>query len=288
MIQKVLRELPIISNKNYWPNDWGKKTSIMGILNITPDSFSDGGDFINIENALKQADYYVKSGVDVIDIGAQSTRPEADEVGSIEELKRLIPVLKVIRTKYPNLIISVDTFNANVAYDALFNGANWINDVTGGRRDENILDVVSEFSCPFVITHSKGNSKTMNNLENYDDLLVDIIDDLKNLTEIAIKKKVMKKNIIWDPGLGFSKNTSHNLKIIRNLNQFKVFGFPLLIGASRKRFIGEILNEDNPKNRDIGTLAISCLCSQFLVDIVRVHDVNLNYQILKVADKIYR
>ena len=260
----------------------------MGILNITPDSFSDGGDFFNIKKALKQAEKFVTFGVDIIDLGAQSTRPGAEEVGSKEEIKRLIPTLQELRKRFPDLIISVDTFNADVAYKSLLNGANWVNDVTGGRRDENILDIVSQSNCPFVLTHSKGNSKNMNDLSNYDNLLEDIINELKHLTEKALSKGVNQNQIIWDPGIGFAKNTSQNITILKNLKVFKEEGFPLLIGASRKRFIGEVLKISNPKDRDIGSLAISCLCSQFNIEVVRVHNVEYNYQILKMADQIYR
>ncbi len=278
-----------ISNNNYpWPDEWGQKTSIMGIINLTPDSFSDGGDFCSIEKVLNQVNFFVSNGVDVIDLGAQSTRPGAIEIGAKNESKRLIPYLKKIRSEYPNILISIDTFNSEVAHEALSNGANWINDVTGGRRDDEILDVVSEFNCPFVITHSRGNSVNMNKLTIYDDFLVDIIHSLESLTKKAINKKVSKDKIIWDPGIGFSKDTKQNIEILRNIDFFKKFEFPLLIGASRKRFIGEILNEPNPKERDIGTVAISCLCSQQNIHLVRVHNVKINYQVLKVADQIFR
>ena len=260
----------------------------MGIINLTPDSFSDGGEFCSIEKVLNQVDYLISNGVDVIDLGAQSTRPGAIEIGAKKELKRLLPYLKNIRSKFPNIIISIDTFHSEVAHEALSNGADWINDVTGGRRDEEILDVVAAFDCPFVLTHSRGNSKNMNKLMNYDNLLVDIVDSLSSLTNKAIKKNVAKDKIIWDPGIGFSKDTNQNLEILRNINYFKKFEFPILIGASRKRFIGEILKEPNPKERDIGTLAISCLCSQLNIHLVRVHNVKLNYQVLKVSDQIYR
>ena len=278
-----------ITNNNYpWPEGWGQKTSIMGIINLTPDSFSDGGDFCSIEKVLNQVNHFVSNGVDVIDLGAQSTRPGAIEIGAKNESKRLIPYLKKIRSEYPNILISIDTFNSEVAHEALSNGANWINDVTGGRRDEEIIDVVSEFKCPFVITHSRGSSITMNNLTKYDDFFVDIIHSLERLTKKALNKNVNKDKIIWDPGLGFSKDTKQNIEIIRNLQFFKNYGFPLLIGASRKRFIGEILKETNPKERDIGTLAISCLCSQQNIHLVRVHNVKINYQVLKIADQIFR
>ncbi len=280
--------MQITNNKHPWPDAWGQKTSIMGIINLTPDSFSDGGDFCSIDKVLNQVNYFISNGVDVIDLGAQSTRPGALEIGAKKEIKRLIPFLKEIRSKYPNILISVDTFNSEVANEALTNGANWINDVTGGRRDEEILDVVSEFRCPFVITHSRGKSHNMNKLNDYDDLLVDITNSLKNLTINAERKNVSKDKIIWDPGIGFAKDTNQNLEILRNIDSFKKYGFPILIGASRKRFIGEILDEANPKERDIGSLAITSLCSQMNIHMVRVHNVKINYQILKIADQVYR
>ena len=280
--------MQITKNKYPWPDNWGQKTSIMGIINLTPDSFSDGGDFCSIEKVLNLVNDYVLNGVDVIDLGAQSTRPGAQEIGAKKEIKRLLPYLKKIRTEYPNILISIDTFNSEVAYEALSNGANWINDVTGGRRDEEILDVVSEFNCPFVITHSRGNSQNMNNLNIYDDLIFDITESLENLTSNAMRKNVRRDQIILDPGIGFSKDTNQNLKILRNIDAFKNFELPILIGASRKRFIGEILDETNPKERDIGSLAISCLCSQLHIHMVRVHNVKINYQVLKIADEIFR
>ena len=212
----------------------------------------------------------------------------AEEVGPSKEIKRLIPYLKLIKSEHPDVLISVDTFNSEVAYEALLNGADWINDVTGGRRDRGILDVISKFNCPFVITHSRGNSQNMNELSNYNNLLSEVKSSLKSLIKNALEKNISKENLIIDPGIGFSKDINQNLEILKNLDVFKNFNLPILIGASRKRFIGEILNEKNPKERDVGTLAISCLCSNFNIDIVRVHNVKLNYQILKVADRIYR
>jgi len=283
-----LQELQIINNKRPWPKGWGQKTSIMGVINLTPDSFSDGGDFNSAKKVLDQVNHFLCNGVDVIDLGAQSTRPGAEEVGSNQEIKRLIPYLQLIKSEYPDILISIDTFNSEVAHEALLNGADWINDVTGGRRDKDILDVVSKFNCPFVITHSRGNSQNMNELSNYENVLSEVKFSLKTLIKNALEKNISKKNIILDPGIGFSKNINQNLEILRNLDDLKKLNFPILIGASRKRFIGEILNEINPKERDIGTLAISCLCSHFKINIVRVHNVKMNSQILKVADRVYR
>ena len=166
--------MPIINKKDPWPKGWGQKTSIMGVINLTPDSFSDGGELNSSKKVLDQVNHFLCNGVDVIDLGAQSTRPGAEEVGPSIEIKRLIPYLKLIKSEYPNVLISIDTFNSEVAYEALLNGANWINDVTGGRRDINILDVVSKFDCPFVITHSRGNSQNMNQLSNYQNVLSDV------------------------------------------------------------------------------------------------------------------
>ena len=283
-----MQELQITNKKNPWPKGWGQKTSIMGVINLTPDSFSDGGDLNSTKKVLDQVKHFLCNGVDVIDLGAQSTRPGAEEVGSNREIKRLIPYLKIIKSEYPDVLISVDTFNSEVAHEALLNGANWINDVTGGRRDREILDVVSKFNCPYVITHSRGNSQNMNKLSKYDNLLSEIKLALDKLIKNALEKNIPKKNIIIDPGIGFSKNINQNLEILKNLDLFKNFDLPILIGASRKRFLGEILNETNPKERDIGTLAVSCLCAQFNIDIVRVHNVKMNSQILKVADRFYR
>ncbi len=280
--------MQITNKKNPWPKGWGQKTSIMGVINLTPDSFSDGGDLNSIKKVLDQVKHFLCNGVDVIDLGAQSTRPGAEEVGSNREIKRLIPYLKIIKSEYPDVLISVDTFNSEVAHEALLNGADWINDVTGGRRDRDILDVVSKFNCPYVITHSRGNSQNMNKLSKYDNLLSEIKLALDKLIKNALEKNIPKKNIIIDPGIGFSKNINQNLEILKNLDVFKNFDLPILIGASRKRFLGEILNETNPRERDIGTLAVSCLCAQFHIDIVRVHNVKMNYQILKVADRFYR
>ncbi len=280
--------MQIINNKKPWPKGWGKKTSIMGVINLTPDSFSDGGDLNSPKKVLDKVNHFLDSGVDIIDLGAQSTRPGAEEVGSNIEINRLIPYLKLIKSKYPEILISIDTFNSEVAHEALLNGANWINDVTGGRRDKKILDVVAKFKCPFVITHSRGNSQNMNDLSKYENILSEVKCSLENLVRNALENNISIKNIIVDPGIGFSKDLNQNLEILKNLDVFKDLNLPILIGASRKRFIGEILNQINPKERDIGTLAVSCLCSYFNIDIVRVHNVKMNYQILKVADRIYR
>ena len=260
----------------------------MGIINLTPDSFSDGGDNFSVDKALRKVTDFVSSGVDIVDLGAQSTRPGAVEISPQEEISRLIPPLDAIRKQFPDLLISIDTFNSDVALAALEHGADWVNDVTGGRRDDELINVVSRFECPYVLTHSRGNSQTMNSLNIYDDLLKEIIESLQESTNYALEKKVSRDKIIWDPGIGFSKDTIQNIEVLKSLNQLKEFGFPILIGASRKRFIGDILNEKDPKERDVGTLAISSLCAQMHIHAVRVHNVRMNSQFLKIADNLFR
>ena len=260
----------------------------MGIINLTPDSFSDGGDNFSVDKSLRQVSNFVSSGVDIVDLGAQSTRPGAVEISPQEEIARLIPSLDAIRKNFPDLLISIDTFNSDVALAALEHGADWVNDVTGGRRDAELINVVSRFECPYVLTHSRGNSQTMNSLNIYDDLLKEIIESLLESTNYALEKKVSRDKIIWDPGIGFSKDTIQNIEVLKNLNQLKEFGYPILIGASRKRFIGDILNEKDPKERDVGTLAVTSLCAQIHIHAVRVHNVRLNSQFLKIADNLFR
>ncbi len=256
-----------------WPKGWGDKTLLMGIVNITPDSFSDGGLCLDPNDALLKATELIRNGAHVIDLGAQSTRPGAKEVGANEEIRRLMPALKLIRFNYPDLIISVDTFLSSVAKVALDLGANWINDVTGGRRDPEMLSIVSKAKCPYIIMHSRGDSNSMDRLIDYQNVVHDVYNELELLTRAAIKKGVSPTNIIWDPGIGFAKTTEQNLLLIRKLEVFTSSKYPVLIGPSRKRFIGDILNEPDPKCRLVGTLAVASRCFQAKASLLRVHDV---------------
>ena len=220
---RALRESQIIQNKglNYWPDNWGQSTSIMGVLNITPDSFSDGGKYFDEQKALRRAEECLTNGADVLDIGGQSTRPGATLIGADEELRRVIPVLKEIRINFPNSILSIDTFHSKVAEIALENGANWINDVSGGKHDLDILKIIAMAGCPYVINHCRGNSLTMNQYSDYNNVVEEVINELLISTEVAISKGVNEKQIIWDPGIGFAKNTNQNLLILKNLKAFK-------------------------------------------------------------------
>ncbi len=274
-------------NRYPWPNCWPHRTGVMGVINITPDSFSDGGDYLDLDNALKRADQLLNDGADLLDLGAQSTRPGAIEVGPEEELRRLIPVLSVIRKKYPNVLISVDTFHSKVAEYVIDLGANWINDISGGHRDPNLLRVVAEAGCPYVLMHSRGDSLSMDKLTVYSNLISDVREELLIRTELAIKKGISSSKIMWDPGIGFAKTTDQNLIILRNLEFFSKDNFPLIVGPSRKRFIGKVLNKPNPKERIWGTAAVVCRCTHANVAIVRVHDVKPAVELVKMSKVIW-
>ncbi len=265
----------------------GNKIAVMGVINITPDSFSDGGLYMNPLKAVERARQQLKEGVSVLDLGAQSTRPGADYIESDEEWKRLHPALKAIRAEFPFALISVDTFSSVVALKAIELGANWINDISGGNRDPDIVKVVSDANCPYVITHSRGTSKSMNQLSNYNNLIDDVLFELHRSTEYALKKGILEQNIIWDPGLGFAKSTNHNLKILRNLEIFTKEKYPVLVGPSRKRFIGDVLNEESYDKRLSGTIAVICRCVEAKVSIVRVHDIEPIVNTIKMANSLW-
>ena len=259
----------------------------MGVINITPDSFSDGGLYFNPIKAVERAGQQLEEGVSVLDLGAQSTRPGADYIQPDEEWERLYPALKAIRSEFPFASISVDTFSSLVALKALEVGANWINDISGGNRDPDILRVVAEANCPYVITHSRGTSKSMNQLSNYYNLIEDVLYELHRSTEYALSKGILEKNIIWDPGLGFAKNTNQNIEILRNLEIFTNEKYPVLVGPSRKRFIGDVLNEESPDKRLCGTIAAICRCVEAKVSIVRVHDIEPIVKTIIMANALW-
>nr|WP_244281264.1 dihydropteroate synthase [Synechococcus sp. UW106] len=270
-----------------WPQGWLQRTTVMGVINITPDSFSDGGRFLASERALSEAQRQLNNGADVLDLGAQSTRPGAEEVGEEEELRRLLPALKAIRERNPDALISVDTFLAPVAARALEAGASWINDVSGGRRDPDLLRVVADAGCPVVLMHSRGNSQSMDQLTSYSDVVADVKGALVERSEAAIKAGVQESQIIWDPGLGFAKTHEQNLQLLRDLEQLTRGPRPVLIGPSRKRFIGAVLDEPRPKARLWGTAAVACRCAQAGAAVLRVHDVGPISQTLRMAAALW-
>ena len=259
----------------------------MGVINITPDSFSDGGCFLQSEQAEQEADHQIASGADVLDLGAQSTRPGAEEVGAEEECRRLLEPLRRIRQRHPSALISVDTFHASVAEAAMQAGADWINDVSGGRRDPAMLPLMAEVGCPVVLMHSRGDSQTMDGLTDYDDVVLDVLQGLRSRSEAALAMGVRADRIIWDPGLGFAKTQDQNLELLQRLELLTAEGIPLLIGPSRKRFIGAVLDEPRPRERIWGTAAVVCRCVQARVAIVRVHDVKPMVQTVRMAEALW-
>ena len=270
---------------------WGKRTYIMGILNVTPDSFSDGGDFNTLETGLMQAKKMVKAGADIIDIGGQSTRPGSEVVSIDEELNRVLPIIKFLRSKKnicAEIPISVDTTRAIVAEKAIEAGTNLINDISAGTYDDEMFSVVADLKVPIILMHIRGTPKTMQKLTDYQDLIGEIYKFLESRIEVAVKAGIEREKIIIDPGIGFAKNYEQNLEIIRNLSRFKSLNCPILVGLSRKSFIGQILNQPDAKQRVWGTAAGCVAAIAQYIDILRVHDVKEMSEVCQVADVIFR
>jgi len=265
---------------------WGSRTYIMGIVNVTPDSFHDGGKFYDFKTAFAHAEQMIKDGVDIIDIGGESTKPFSEPVPLEEELKRVIPLIKELVTF--NIPLSIDTYKAKVAEKALEAGASMINDISGLKGDSLMAKVAGEAKVPVVIMHIKGTPKTMQANPVYDDLIKEINDYFKQSIDIALKAGIEPSKIILDPGIGFGKTVEHNIEIIKRLNEFKSLGFPILLGPSRKSFIGKLCNDIPTEQRLSGTLASVVIGVEKGVDMVRVHDVKETKQALTIADKIYR
>lgn len=267
--------------------NWGQRTYLMGILNVTPDSFSDGGEFDTASSALIQAQAMVAAGADIIDIGGQSTRPGAIQITLTEELERVLSVLQVIRPKI-TVPISVDTTRADVAQAAIELGADLVNDISGGSYDSEMLSTVAKLNVPIVLMHIRGTPQTMQQHTNYEDLMADIYSFLLQQIKAAVAAGVEQEKIIVDPGIGFAKNYQQNLQIFRQLPRLKTLNCPILVGASRKSFIGKILNQPEPKARVWGTAAACCAAIFNGADILRVHDVGEMRDVALVADAIYR
>ena len=263
-----------------WPPG---EVGVMGILNLTPDSFSDGGRWQDPDAALRQAGRMLRQGARVLDLGAQSTRPGAVTIGPEQELRRLLPALRLIRAAHPAAILSVDTFHAAVAAAALAAGADWINDVSAGRADPAMATVLAEHGCPCVLMHSRGDSQSMEALTDYDDVVEDVRQELRRSTDRLLAAGVRPDRILWDPGLGFAKTAEQNLKLLQGLPHLSRDGFPLLVGPSRKRFIGAVLNEPRPRARLWGTAAVCVQAVLAGAALLRVHDVGPIQQVVRMA-----
>lgn len=273
--------------------NWGSRTYLMGVLNVTPDSFSDGGSFNTLAAAVAQAQQLADAGADIIDVGGQSTRPGALEVSVEEEIERVVPVVRELRkatgsTALNEVPISVDTARSQVAQAAIAAGADIINDISSGTFDPQMLPVVAQLGVPVMLMHIRGTPQTMQKLTHYQDLIGEISEFLTQRIDAAIAAGIERSRIIIDPGIGFAKNYEQNLEILRQMPVFQSLGCPLLVGPSRKSFIGHILDQPEPKARVWGTAAACCAAVAGAADILRVHDVREMRDVCRVADAIYR
>lgn len=257
----------------------GERTYIMGILNVTPDSFSDGGKFNNIEAAIAHAKEMIRKGVDIIDIGGESTRPNHIPVSEEEEIKRVIPVIRAL-SKEIDVPISIDTYKGIVAEYAIKEGASFINDVWGFKKDKYMAEVAAKYDVPCCLMHNR-----MDN--NYENLMEDILKDLQESIDIALNAGVRRENIILDPGIGFAKDYRQNLEVMNRLEELKKFNLPVLLGTSRKSMIGNTLNLP-PEERVEGTVATTVIGIMKGCDFVRVHDVLENKRAALMTDAIVR
>ncbi|UCB52029.1 MAG: dihydropteroate synthase [Candidatus Zixiibacteriota bacterium] len=270
-------------NRNF---DLSSRTHIMGVLNVTPDSFSDGGKFFRFDDAVKQGMRMVEEGADIIDVGGESTRPGSDPLPIEEELSRVIPVVKSLSSK-TDLPISIDTYKAEVAKRALDAGAQMINDISALRFDPEMKAVASESKVPVALMHVKGTPKEMQKDPSYDDVIAEITDYLRQSIQMAEDAEIARERIIVDPGIGFGKRVQDNLNILKNLKEFSILGCPILIGCSRKSFIGRIL--DLPAEERLeGSLAALAVAVLNGANIVRVHDVRESRRVVGLIDAIRR
>lgn len=281
--------------------DWSKKTHVMGILNLTPDSFSDGGKFPRVEDAVSHVKLLISEGADIVDIGAQSTRPFASRLSPAEELERLIPVLDAIMQtpEIEGKLLSIDTFYSEVAFEAVNRGVHIVNDVSGGKIDPKILSVVGDLEVPYVIMHMRGDPLTMQSKQNlqYEDVCKEVACELYSRVSEAELAGIPLWRVIIDPGIGFSKKLEHNLETLtglpsirREIGKRSVGGshLPILVGPSRKRFLGEICNRTDPVERDPATIAAVTAGILGSANVIRVHNVGYGLDAAKVCDALLK
>ncbi len=257
----------------------------MGVLNVTPDSFSDGGEFFSAQSAIKHGLSLIEDGAEIIDIGGESTRPGAESLTIDNELNRVLPVIEEIRKRNNEILISIDTYKSEVAKQAIECGADIVNDISGFTMDSKMPTIVSDYGVPVILMHIKGNPKTMQNNPEYDDVIEEINSYFRNQISIAKAAKINPEKIILDPGIGFGKNLEHNFSILNRLNQLCVHGYPIMIGTSRKSFIGLTLDLP-PNDRVEGTAATVSVGIMNGARIIRVHDVKEMKRVVTIVEKI--
>ena len=284
---------------NHHTFHWGSRTYVMGILNATPDSFSGDGLMSHgnlVEKSLRQAEYFLKHNADILDIGGESTRPGSQTVSVQEELDRVIPVIQAISKQFPQAVLSIDTYKARVAEEAIKWGAHLINDVWGLRADSTLAVIAKHYQVPIILMHNRSNPasvevrKQLGNAylgSEYDDLLEDVKTELLASVDLAVKAGIEESHIILDPGIGFGKTREHNLELINRLDEVRALGYPVLLGPSRKSFIGFTL--DLPAEQRIeGTAATIAVGITRGADIIRVHDVKEMVRVARMTDAIVR
>ncbi|MFA6050973.1 MAG: dihydropteroate synthase [Methylobacter sp.] len=257
---------------------------IMGILNVTPDSFSDGGKYSGLDDALQQVKLMLSEGVDIIDIGGESTRPGAEPVAARDQIERVVPVIRAIRQQLnSDILISIDTTLSEVAKAGLDAGANIINDVSAGRDDAAILTLAAQTGAPIILMHSQGAPKTMQDNPHYENVVQEVLDALNESIKAALKAGVKKENVAIDPGIGFGKRRQDNIDLLAHLDALVATGFPVLLGTSRKRFMGTICDVTEPSELVTATAVTTALGVMAGVQMFRVHDVKENRQAADVA-----
>ncbi|MBQ8635674.1 dihydropteroate synthase [bacterium] len=260
-------------------------TKIMGILNLTPNSFSDGGEFVEINKAINHAIDMIEAGAEVIDIGAQSTKPHTDLVSVVYEIEKVVPLVTALKTAYPNVEISVDTMTLGCAKAALDAGADIINDVSFLSNPE-FANICAKNDKKLVIMHSRGDSYTMDDLTYYSSLVDEIYEELYTKAQLALEAGIKKENIIIDVGFGFAKKIEQNFELLRRINEFKSMGYPILAGVSRKRFLQDVINTKEPKNADFQTALATSWLIQNEIEYIRVHNVELSMEAKKFNERL--
>ena len=264
------------------------RTLVMGVLNVTPDSFSDGGRFNDPQIATKHALQMIEDGADIIDIGGESTRPGSDRISVQEELDRVLPVVSAISST--GVAISIDTMRVEVARAAVAAGACMVNDVSGGKADSEMLGYVATLNTPYILMHWRGPSNVMNTLTDYNDVVVDVTKEISDQVTVAVAAGIARERIAIDPGIGFAKTVDQNWPILKHLDVLEELGLPILMGASRKKFLGELLAKNgearDSDERESATTAISTLMAARGLWAVRVHDVRSTSDAIAVVDRI--
>ena len=262
-----------------------QRTLVLGILNVTPDSFADGGKFLEPAAAIMQGRKLITEGADIIDVGGESTRPGAERVSAEEELKRVIPVITELVKD--GAVVSVDTTRSEVAKAAIKAGATYVNDVSGGLADEKMAQLIAANpKVQYIVMHWRGESKDMQSKAIYKDVVKEVKDELDDRVSELIKAGVQAEQIILDPGIGFAKEAEHNWQILQNIERFQLLGYPILIGASRKRFLGELINAKNADDREAASIALTAELARLNVWGVRTHSVKPHRDAIAVADRL--